>query len=56
MQGDEVDDLPEFTPWIKSALVLLGSIIYLIEYLLGVALWSICAAAFVDLFDYLRGQ
>ena len=56
MQGDEVDDLPKFTPWIKSALVLVGSIIYLIEYHLGVALWSICAAAVVNLLDYLRGQ
>ena len=56
MQGEEVEDLPEFTTWIKSALVLVGSIIYLIEYLLGVALWSICAAAVVYLFDYLRGQ
>ena len=56
MQGDKVDDLPKFTPWIKSALVLVGSIIYLIEYLLGVALWSICAAAVIDLVAYLRGQ
>ena len=56
MQGEEVEDLPEFTTWIKSALVLVGSIIFLIEYILGVALWSICAAAVVDLVDYLRGQ
>ena len=51
-----LDDLPEFTPWIESALVLVGSIIYLIEYLLQVAIWSLCAAAVIDLVAYLRGQ
>ena len=56
MQGDGVDDLPEFTPWIKAVLVLVGSILYLVEYLLGVAMWSLCAAALMDLVAYLRGQ
>ena len=47
-----MNDFPELTPWVKSALVFIGSVLYLVKYLLGVALWSICA----DLVEYLRGE
>ena len=50
------DDLPEFTPWIESALVLVLQLVLILILTLQVALWSICAAAVVDLVAYLRGQ
>ena len=56
MQGDGAEDLPEFTPWIETALVLVGSIMHLVEHLLGIAMRSLCAAAVIDLEAYLRGQ
>ena len=46
---------PELTRWVESAVVFIDSIMVFIEYLLGVALWAICAAAVADLVEYLRG-
>ena len=53
MQGNGEEEYP---PWIERALVLVGTIIYLVEYLKGVAVWAICTAAVIDLVAYLRGK
>ena len=51
-----LDDLPEFSPWIESALVLVLQMVLVITLVLQVALWPLCAAAIVDFVAYLRGQ
>ena len=51
-----LDDLPEFSPWIESALVLVLQMVLVITLVLQVALWTLCAAAIVDFVAYLRGQ
>ena len=56
MQTEGVDDLPEFTPWVETAVTLVGSILRLVDHLLGIAMWSLCSAAFIDFVSYLRGQ
>ena len=49
------DDLPEFQAWIEAALVLIVQMVLVLILVLQVALWTICAAALVDLMTYLRG-
>ena len=50
------NDLPKFSPWIESALVLVLQMVLVLTLVLQVALWTICVSAVVDLVAYLRGQ
>ena len=52
MQGGHED---EYRPEVRTALALAGTVFSLLEHLLVIAMWSLGAAAVIDLTKYLRG-